>query len=155
MAVDVKHRLYIMNIILYKNSSEKNKINKELTEVANLGGTLRENTSIMNPVIRIARSSPTGFNYMYIPAFNRYYFVDDVVVNRTGLITVSASIDVLMSYKTQILNQKVIIEKSTNNYDNYLPDENLKVNVKTTTNIVNFPNGFLNSGEFILITAGG
>ena len=43
----------------------------------------------------------------------------------------------------------------SNNFDNYLPDENLKTNVKTKTDILNFTNGFLESGEFILITAGG
>lgn len=144
-----------MNIILYKNNSEKNKINKSLTEVETLTGTLHDDTSIMKPTVLIQRESPTGFNYVYIPQFKRYYFVNDITVNRKGLLTVALSVDVLESFKTDILQQNIIVEKSTTDNDVYLPDENLKTNVKTKTDIVNFSNGFLDNGEFILITAGG
>lgn len=64
-------------------------------------------------------------------------------------------VDVLESFKNEILSQNCIIEKSTLGFDLYLPDENLITQVKTKTDIVNFPNGLLDTGEFILITAGG
>lgn len=123
--------------------------------VATLTGNLRNAVSIMKPEIIIERSSPIGFNYCYIPDFNRYYYVDDVDVIRTGLLGVKLSVDVLESFKQTILAQNVIIYKSESKPNFYLPDENLKVNVKTKTDIVNFPSGLLESGEFILITAGG
>ena len=87
--------------------------------------------------------------------FGRYYYVNDVTVVRTGLLRVSLSVDVLESFKTLILTQNVIIDKNEIDFEKYLPDENLLTLVKTKTDIVNFPNGLLNSGEFILITAGG
>ena len=42
-----------MKIILYKNSSENNAINKSLAYVGDLVGTLRQATSVLNPVILI------------------------------------------------------------------------------------------------------
>lgn len=144
-----------MEIVLYKNKSEKNKIGKTLTDSQTITGTLREQTSITKPYFTIAHDDPTDFNYCYIPEFGRYYFVDDVIVIRTGLLGIYLSVDVLESFKNEILSQNVIVNKSQSDANFYLPDENLKVNVKTKTDIINFSNGFLENGEFILITAGG
>ena len=144
-----------MEIILYNNASEKNKIEKSLTTVATLTGVLKSESSITHPVILIEYDNPTAFNYCYIDAFNRYYFVVDVVVVRNNLLRISLSVDVLYTFKNAILAQNVIIEKNANDYNLYLPDSDLMVNVKTKTDIINFSSGLLESGEFILITAGG
>lgn len=144
-----------MNITLYVNSSEKYKIGKTLTAVANLEGSIKGESSIINPVILIEYNDPTAFNYVYIDTFGRYYFVNDVVVVRNNLLRVSLTVDVLESFAAAILAQYVIVDKNTIDFDKYLPDENLLSLVKTKTDIVNFPSGLLESGEFILITAGG
>lgn len=144
-----------MDIVLYNNLSEKNKINKTLTLVSTLTGSIKENSSITNPSILIEYADPTAFNYVYISAFGRYYFVTDVVVVRNNLLRISLTVDVLESFKTAILAQNVIIDKNENDFTNYLPDENLLTLVKTKTDILNFPSGLLDSGQFILITAGG
>lgn len=143
-----------MTITLYNNTSEKNKINKVLEHIADLTGSLKDSTSISHPQI-ILEYNNVNFNYCYIDEFSRYYFVTDIIVLANNLIRVILSVDVLESFKNEILNQNVIIEKNTFDIDKYLPDENWKVNVKTKTDIINFPNGLLDSGEFILITAGG
>lgn len=144
-----------MEIVLYTNTSEKNKIGKNLTTVATLTGSIKGESSITHPIILIEYSDPAAFNYVYIAAFGRYYYVNDVTVVRTGLLRLALSVDVLESFKTSILTQNVILDKNENDYTMYLPDENLITLVKTKTDIINFPNGLLNSGEFILITAGG
>ena len=144
-----------MNIILYVNSSEKNKIGKTITEVDTLEGSLKDSSSIIKPVILSEYDDPTAFNYVYIDEFARYYFVNDVVVVRDGLLRISLTVDVLESFSAGILAQNVIVDNSTNDYNLYLPDDNLLTLVKTKTDIVNFPSGLLESGEFILITAGG
>lgn len=145
-----------MEIILYNNLSEENRINKNLDEVESLTGSLRDkNTSIENPVVRISRSSPTGFNYVKIPAFDRFYFVQDVTIEVNGILLLNLAVDRLQSFKDSILQQEIIVEQSTNSNDVYLPDNSWLTNVKTKTDILNFSNGFLDNGEFILITAGG
>lgn len=144
-----------MEIILYQNNSEKNKIGKSLAEIATLNGNLKEETSITSPSILIEYDTPTGFNYCYVKEFNRYYYVNDVIVERANLMRLRLAVDVLESFKDDILKQNVIIQTNETNNSKYLPDANWQTLVKTKTDIINFSNGFLDNGEFILITAGG
>lgn len=145
-----------MDITFYINNSEKNKISKNLTNNTHISGTLRNETGVMNPVILIHSVNPTKFNYVYIPEFNRYYFITDMVSIRTDIWQVKLHVDVLMSFKDSLKNVKVILNDSeVEGADNYLTGEQWVTNVKDTTNIVNFPDGLLDNGEYILITAGG
>ena len=145
-----------MDINLYYNSSENNKIGKALSNHRTLEGSLKDATNVINPEIMVRANSVTGYNYAYIPLFNRYYFIEEVTSYRTGLWIIKLQVDVLESFKTDILSLKAIID-STESYmgDNYLPCESWVTKVKTKTDILNFSNGLLNSGEYILITAGG
>lgn len=145
-----------MNITLYINNSEKNKIGKNLTNDFSLSGALRDATNIINPVILIELNEIGNYNYCYIPDFNRYYFITDITVIRTGLFALSVTVDVLESFKTDIKNLSVILLNTQNvGSSNYLPSPVFRNNVKSKTDILNFPNGLNDSGEFILITAGG
>lgn len=145
-----------MIITLYRNLSEKNKVNKSLVQVGSYGGSLRDSSSITRPEVVMAYPDPSAFNYVHINTFSRYYFVDDVTVLRTGLLQISLSVDVLESFKTQLGEVPVILSDSEAlGSDNYLPGTVWRDKVKETTNIINFPSGLLDSGEFILITAGG
>ena len=145
-----------MEIKLYTNNSEMNKINKNLTNELSLTGSLRDVANIVNPVITIQIANISDYNYVYIPDFGRFYFISDIVVIRTGLYTLSLSVDVLESFKSEILNLPVILSNTQNvGSTNYLPSNVFLNNVKNKTDILNFPNGLNDSGEFILITAGG
>ena len=145
-----------MNIILYVNNSEKNKIGKNLTNDFSLSGTLRDATDIINPVILVELNEIANYNYCYISNFKRYYFITDITVIRTGLYAISLSVDVLESFKSEIKNLSVILLNTENvGLNNYLPSQVFRNNVKSKTDILNFPNGLNDSGEFILITAGG
>ena len=145
-----------MNITLCVNNSEQNKLGKSLSNLNVFSGSLKDETSVTNPVIMMELENPTGFNYAYIPEFGRYYFIDDMVSVRTGLWKISMKVDVLESFKNSIRGITVILSDSTNTgKEEYLPGKVWKSKVKELTDIVNFPSGLSNNGEFILITAGG
>lgn len=145
-----------MNLRLCINNSEKNKINKDLTAGVTLSGTLRNESNVVNPSIVINIENPTIYNYAYIEDFKRYYFITDYISLRTGIWQINLKSDVLMSFKDSILDSSALINSTeTTGKNNYLSGEQWITNVKNTTNIVNFPNGLLDTGEFILITAGG
>lgn len=145
-----------MNITLYVNHSEKNKIDKNLTNDFSLSGSLRDVTNIVNPVILIEINEISNYNYCYISDFKRYYFITDITVIRTGLFAISLIVDVLESFKTDIKNLSVILLNTQNvGLNNYLSSQVFRNNVKSKTDIINFPSGLNDSGEFILITAGG
>lgn len=145
-----------MNINLYVNSSEKNKIGKTLTNSKTLQGTLREETNLINPSVIVEGDDFSQYNYAYIPKFKRKYFIESVDVIRKNLWRLNLRVDVLDSFKTQILEQQVILESSEENGANdYLAGDQWSAKVKCLTDIINFSSGLNNSGEYILITVGG
>ena len=147
-----------MTITFHKNLSERNVIQKTLDNSSlELEGTLRQQTSVTNPVITIAgTSSILAYNYCHIPDFGRYYFITDIESVRNGVWNISLKCDVLMSFASDILSSYAIIDStSVQDTTNYLPDDIYKSLVKDKTDILQFPSGLPNTGEYILITAGG
>lgn len=63
--------------------------------------TLKTPTSIERPVITITTFIP-GARYAWIPAFNRYYFIEDVVCAHNQSFVYYLSIDVLGTYREDI-----------------------------------------------------
>lgn len=145
-----------MEIILYNNKSPKNKIGKTLTNPNTITGSLRGETSISNIQMLLNIVNLNPYNYMYIADFGKYYFITNIISVRTGLWLVTASIDVLESYKSEILSLDVILESTeSTGSKNYKMGACWDVLVKDKTDIISFSDGLLNAGEFILITAGG
>ena len=145
-----------MLIHLFNNTSERNAITKTLTNEITISGSLREESNIHNPVIMINAPSVIGFNYAYIPDFYRYYYVNDITSVRMELWRLTLICDVLMSFKSAILNSYAIVDHTqTTQINEYMQSNIWKTTVKDFTEIINFPSGLLDTGEYILITAGG
>ena len=145
-----------MDIKLYNNSGEKNLINKSLTGGMTLEGNMRGETPVMYPVITISSSTFPDYNYMYIPNFNRYYFITEIRSVRSGVWEILGKVDVLMSFKSDIYNSFVVLADSEETgISNYLSGNVWTALVKDLTDIINFPNGLNDDGEYVLITAGG
>lgn len=145
-----------MNIILYYNKSPKNKIGKTLVNANNITGNLRGETSTSNIQILLNIVDLNPYNYMYIADFGKYYFITNIISVRTGLWLVTASIDVLESFKSEILSLNVILfNTESTGAKNYKMGSCWDVLVKDKTDIISFSEGLLSTGEFILITAGG
>lgn len=145
-----------MEIRLMKNYSENIKIGKTLSTVTVLTGTLREQTNVINPEILLEIESPVSCNYAFIPEFNRYYFVKEFESVREGLWRVKLSVDVLESFKTEILQMTGIVDKQADaNVSNlYLNDGSYVLDSRTYNTILNYSGGFNDGGEFILIVSG-
>ena len=146
-----------MNVEIYKNLSENSVIGKNKTLVYQTPCEIKGESSIINPVLILQYNEQLfSSNYVYIPAWSRYYFIDDVRVLTGGRVEASLSVDVLESFKDAILELDVILsDTEQTGLNNYLPSESFVVNCKHKTDIVNFSNGLLDNGEYILITAGG
>lgn len=146
-----------MIITFYNSLSERKVIKKTLTNALNLSGTLREATSVINPIITVESTSAiVSYNYCYIPEFSRYYFVVDVKSMRNKLWAITLKVDVLMSFREAILNTSAIIDHTTKQgTTNYMNSNVWQSLVKDKTDIISFPNGLSESGGYVLITAGG
>lgn len=86
---------------------------------------LKQPTSIMEPVIRVKMypgADPVGFNYCYIPDFERYYWVADWV-SEPGYIWVAQLVeDVLATWKPAIGSSTQYILRSSHSSDGYIVD---------------------------------
>lgn len=143
-----------MTITLYNTSSETNRVTKKLTNEINLSGTLRESTSVINPSILIEYNGNITSNYCYISEFGRYYFINNITYEGNKLFRLDLSVDVLMSYRADILKQTCIVKRNQNSWNLYIPDNSFGNLSYLMTQTKTFPNGFSNIGEYILVVAG-
>lgn len=143
-----------MNVKFYTNLSEKNAVNKNITLLDDFTGTLREESSIIDPVITFTSlSNLSACNYAYILEFGRYYFVSDITCVRNNYYQVSMHVDVLMTYKDQILANSAIIERNEAQFDLKINDGLFKTQQNPRIAQFEFPNGFTN-WDFVLAVAG-
>ena len=116
-----------MDLVMYANSSEPEKIGKSLSELQTYSIRLKERSSVMNPVVTITSATYPVGNYAYISEFGRYYFVSDIVSVANGLWEVSLKCDPLESFKEQLLNNDCILERQEFMYNLHLEDDQLKM----------------------------
>lgn len=144
-----------MNITLYTTNSPQNQINKRLTTVTSLSGYLRDDCSRGNPIIQIEADISTlnSVNYMYIPDFSRYYFVEDIVSIRAGICEIHGRVDVLESFKSDLLDARIILKRQRDNWNLYVDDGSFITYCDDKMYTLNFPGGF-NGNTFVLVTTG-
>lgn len=145
-----------MNITLQINNSEKNRLDKSITDLITLTGTLRDKTSIVDPIIVIEGdlSSYVNCNYLTISAFNRSYFVNNITSLRNDLFEITAHVDVLSTYKSQIRANSAIIARQEKKWNLYLNDGVFKTYQNPFIVTKAFPSGFTEQ-HFIFSVAGG
>lgn len=116
-----------LDMILYHNNAEQNRLDKTnfLENVSTLNGYLRDKTSITNPSIIIEMNDFPTFNYVFLPKFNRYYYVTNIISIATNLWQIDMHVDVLMSYRDEILDTECIIERNQYDYNAFLIDKDL------------------------------
>lgn len=145
-----------MEVQFYYNVSDARVINKNIIAGDTFEGQARDEVDIMSPVILFDTDEILRYNYAYIPEFQRYYNISDRNVLREGLCEVSFDVDVLMSFRADILNLSVVVDKQSmeENGNEYIDDSSLVAENVMFQTVYNFPGGFNSTGEFILITAG-
>lgn len=145
-----------MEVQFFYNMSDSRVINKNIVAGETFQGQARDEVDVMNPVIRFDKPDVIRYNYAYIPQFQRYYDITDRTAFREGLWDVSFAVDVLMSFRGDINQLAVVVDKQSmlENGDEYIDDSSLVAENVMFQTVYNFQNGFNDNGEFILITAG-
>ena len=147
-----------MTIKLYTNTSPANFVTKSITQIgSDITGTLRQETSIVNPAIVIeSASAPATANYLYIADFGRYYFIEDIISVRNGLWEIRCKVDPLSSFSTELKACSGIIHRAESDsaYNLYLNDGSFKAYANPNIITKKFPYGFTTQ-DFVLAVAGG
>lgn len=145
-----------MTITLYKNASVPNKVDKSLTQVAQLSGSLRSGTSILSPSFLITGANATlDFNYFKVEEWNRYYFTGPPKMEITGSMVLNGMVDVLMSFSSDIKKCRAIITRQEFLYNLYLNDPKVMMNQNPKHKIVAFPNSFTDFSYILAIAGNG
>lgn len=144
-----------MKVNIYSNTSEPEKIGKSLELLAELTGNLVNETDVINPTIVI--SSDSGIaqaNYMYIPDFHRYYFINKIESIRTNIWRIHGHVDVLETYKTQIKKQTAIVDRLESVETPYLADGRYTFESYNKYKIQKFGASLSKNLSYVLVVAG-
>lgn len=141
----------------YVCNSDRRNLYKNISLIFSTDFVFYENSSILKPRLRIAyNANINNCNYMYIPALNRFYFIDDITYNNAGEMIVTCQIDVLQTYQNQIVGITCNIAR----YENYdlslCPDTNILIKNYNIINIYKSDSGFDTTfGNYVLQIVGG
>lgn len=147
-----------MEVLFYYNKSDNRTINKNIVPTLGVSfeGVPRGDLSVMQPVIRFESDEILRFNYARIPELQRYYYIKERNAFREGVWDLTFDVDVLMSFRNDILHLNAIVDKQSMpvNGDEYIDDSSLVTENVMFQSVYNFSSGFNDTGEYILITAG-
>lgn len=157
-------RRWNMKIKFYRYTGEKNKINKIISNPKIVEANIDVSSEIMNPIIRYDVSDTTDYilpeyNYLMINIDSttsdfanrpRYYFISDIKSIASGVFLLYTKLDVLMTYRDEILNSTADIERSSSNYNLYLNDDFYQAYAYPRIGCKQFPSGFSNNYNYLL-----
>lgn len=150
---------------IFKTKSAPNVVNKVLTEVVAFDEVIfKEETSLLNPTIIIngvSNSSSYNIedigtsNYFSIPKVNRYYFITDITMMSGGRVAITGKVDVLMTFKTDIIGSTQLIVRQEKKTNNFLIDTDIPLSSKKQVIEHEFGESIVDCGYYILAVNGG
>ena len=117
----------MFNIVLYNFNKRPNSLKKPTAQThgQTIQCVMKSVSSVITPIIEISDPKLTNsiplYNYAYIAAFNRYYFIEDVRFD-IGVWTLWLRCDVLATYQDDILNSRQYVLRSASSYNPDLID---------------------------------
>lgn len=150
-----------MQLQLYINNTPPPHMGRSLTPfpVLEVPDNVIEKMDLLNPVITFKNDTFPNIaaaNYCHIGApFNRYYFMGTATAGEDGLTRIPCHVDVLYTYRINILAADCIAERSSSSYSEYLQDDYVKVEQGYTYAVSKFNYSFDASlGDYILHASG-
>ena len=137
-----------MTAILYNNVSDSRKINKNLTELSTINITLYLDTNVTTPVFKV-KNFINNANYMFVPDLHRYYYINNYTISNQ-CVYLHCSVDVLETYKTEILNSECLISRSENDYNDNIVDTLAPITENTVYTVKNFGENVKTTEHFII-----
>jgi len=142
-----------MQITLYTTKSPNNYIGKTLENPIEITCNFKGIADYKNPVIELYRDSVITSNYCYIPDLNRYYYIKDVQILPNGYYVLSLQVDVLESWKADILNSTCRVKRQSD-FNNYY-DSDFATQINKTATIYKSTVTISDTKTNILVTIGG
>ena len=94
-------------------TDDNRKVSKSFTvNKSNVACNIYDSCDLYNPTLIIKSNNVISSNYLYIPNFNRYYFIVNKNLDKAGITIINCECDVLMSFKSSILSSTQMIIRS-------------------------------------------
>lgn len=141
-----------MQITVWSNFLKKhNSMKRPSTEVGIIVNcTLKGECSVMNPVFELGSASYGLVEY--VKWENNYYFVTDITMGINNYVIIHCTLDVLATWKEQILTNTAFVAYSSSNYDTHIIDRRIAMSTKTSVNRQSATNPFDAIGCILLTT---
>lgn len=145
-----------MNVVFYTFNKRRNSTKQPTGSGTTVTCVLKNPTSVHDPVLELAGAPNVSYDYAYIGAFGRYYFVKDIVSEANGLSSYYLTEDVLATHKTEIGNMRAFIQYASTGYDTMKIDSRIMVkNTKTKSGNGVLDNPVFNGGAYYLTVFNG
>lgn len=139
-----------MQIKFYRTLSDKDHLTKDLQNELIINGTLKDSCDILNPVIEFENNAELfSKNYCIIPDFGRNYYITGMEIINKRLI-VSLHVDVLATYKNDILSSRANIVRSSKG-DRYIKDNRAIQTERIGWSSIDLGAAFNSGSAYILI----
>lgn len=102
----------MISVNLLTTTDDNRKILKSYSVNATVNADIYDSCDLYNPTLILKTNSVITSNYLYIPNFNRYYFILNKNLDKAGNTIIYCECDVLMSFSTAILNSTQMIIRS-------------------------------------------
>ena len=149
-----------MDVYIYKNSDDNRVLNKTLYMQRSVIADIKGTCSITSPTLILSYQG-VDFNYIYVPAWSRYYFVTDITVTTGGRVEARCKADVLMSNRAQISTLTCNIIRQENVGSSFVVDNKRVLANKKNVKVVEFSQSAINissasssTTNFVLAVAG-
>ena len=131
-----------MKVDFYNNQSNENVINKTLKLITSKNIIFRMAINEKAPVLILHSQELDDVNYVGIPGFKRYYYIEHIEPLNNQLSRFYLTTDLLMTYQDEILNNEVLITatEQPSYFSNSLPTSRKLISDKYISN-VSLPNG--------------
>lgn len=137
-----------MTITLSNTRDEVEVLDKTLTDSVSRECVL-VNTDVLNPILKL-ESVVIDKNYIYIPAFKRYYFVRTVETINGMHTLLYCSVDVLMSYKNEIMELDAYISRNEFDANFLLNDSSMPLLAEKRLVVKGFGEYIISFDEYLL-----
>lgn len=138
-----------MQVILYSSTADPRDLYKgtKLTTIATVEAEPFYPLEITVPEFRLAYNQNfRNINYCYVAELGRYYFISDITLESGNAMIIHCECDVLMSFRSDILELDCICVRNQNNFNEYIQDPDIPSSTRAT--ITNFI--FIDETPFII-----
>lgn len=141
-----------MEAIFYETQDSDNTLGKTLEKPVTLQIRLKDYFNVITPTIQVLDWGKEK-NFLYIPALKRYYFIRSHTILTREVAELNLEVDVLESWKEDILKQVIRVRKMESNN---LLGADIETLASYTAEKISLGNMFeLQEGFIVLVSKGG